>query len=67
MYLVVKPTHVKRDAISVANFTIRLQACGQVLFVHKHKAVKLNAKIKDSRCCMTGCAEKLTTFLKTRY
>ena len=25
------------------------QACSQVLFVHKHKAVKLNAKIKDSR------------------
>ena len=25
------------------------QACAQVLFVHKHKAVKLNAKIKDSR------------------
>ena len=33
-----------------ACFAYRMfQACSQVLLVHRHKAVKLNAKIKDSR------------------
>ena len=44
------------------------QACSQVLFVHKHKAVKLNAKIKDSRVSRIQMwREKKTIFLETRY
>ena len=43
------------------------QACSQVLFVHKHKAVKLNAKIKDSRVSRIQMwREKKHIFLETR-